>query len=541
MSRSDLCTDVLVVGSGAVGSMFARLLAQEGRRVTVVEAGKQLSARPGEHLKNTFRYQQNPNLFTTAIASQIEPVSTPQGFLPWLTARYRQNFENPDQKWLRNMPAAGVVYAVGGMLTLWTASTPDPAPFERAACIPDDDWRAMLLIAKRLLKVRTDVLADSHLGRAVRRELERKGVGVEQMAQAVEKVAFPYEGAPLIRWNGADTILGPLLDGPLPHGGSFQLLAEHRVEELCHTGGSVRHAVVRDLSTMTTFSISADTFIVAGGSLLTPRLLWQSGIRPYALGRYLNDNLEVSSTVIVNQSIIDAVREMPDNPSRSEPLPIAHSDPGPALCFAPTLEKPWRGQIRRGCRQVFYLPDADIRKQVHLTWYGTVDLSPDNRIVFSETLKDRFGMPQITIDMRYSTDDWLRCLRMWFDIARVSSAIGSYKTFWPMLPPPGSTQHVQGTCRIGESDQDSVADPYSRVWGLDNLYVGGLGAIPTSMASNPTLTACALAVRAAAHIRGLSLRELALEIDPSQDARQGETLVQPDAPSGLADLLPAGH
>ena len=54
----------------------------------------------------------------------------------------------------------------------------------------------------------------------------------------------------------------------------------------------------------------------------------------------------------------------------------------------------------------------------------------------------------------------------------------------------------ENTDAATESD-DCVVDTYSRVIGHSNLFIGSCGVIPTGSACNPTLSAVALAIRAA--------------------------------------------
>ena len=61
----------------------------------------------------------------------------------------------------------------------------------------------------------------------------------------------------------------------------------------------------------------------------------------------------------------------------------------------------------------------------------------------------------------------------------------------PDRAPGGSSLHYQGTVRMGLADDgESVCDPYARVWGVEHLYVGGNGLIPTSTAAEPDADQC---------------------------------------------------
>ena len=69
--------DVLVVGTGPVGSTFARKLREKGRKVCMIDAGAKLSERPGWHLKNSFLYQRNVNQVTGVLEGHLHTLSVP--------------------------------------------------------------------------------------------------------------------------------------------------------------------------------------------------------------------------------------------------------------------------------------------------------------------------------------------------------------------------------------------------------------------------------------------------------------------------------
>lgn len=60
-----------------------------------------------------------------------------------------------------------------------------------------------------------------------------------------------------------------------------------------------------------------------------------------------------------------------------------------------------------------------------------------------------------------------------------------------------SSQHPLGTCRMGASPEHSVVGPDGQAWDLKELYVADGSVLPTSLGVNPQLTIMAMALRTA--------------------------------------------
>jgi pyranose oxidase len=148
---------------------------------------------------------------------------------------------------------------------------------------------------------------------------------------------------------------------------------------------------------------------------------------------------------------------------------------------------------------------ADPKHVVGLGWFCRKELRYEDRVEFSEDQVDHVGMPKMTIRYELTPTDQAAIAAARQEQARAAAAFGkTLKENESHMVPPGSSLHYQGTTRMGERDDgESVCDPYSRVWGLQNLFVGGNGVIPTSTACNPTPTSIALAIRACERIAAI--------------------------------------
>jgi choline dehydrogenase-like flavoprotein len=121
----------------------------------------------------------------------------------------------------------------------------------------------------------------------------------------------------------------------------------------------------------------------------------------------------------------------------------------------------------------------------------------EDAVTFDDAELDYRGFPNMTISYALTDSEQSEIADATERLRRAGNALGTFIAE-PRLLPNGSSLHYQGTMRMGaEDDGTSVADPDSRVWGFENLVVGGNALIPTATTMNPTLMSVAIAVRGA--------------------------------------------
>jgi len=508
---------IVVVGSGPIGSAYARVLLEllPDARVTMFEAGPQLTPRPGASVRNIADPAEKERAREMSQGPQSgafrESLGLPAGVAVegMFTARggtHLLDFGGEGSAHAPTFPAAAAATNVGGQGAHWTCATPAPAFSEKIAFIPDAEWDDLLADAQRLLHVQQAAFADSAIGGAIRTLLD--GEFGAELPDGYGVGTLPVAGDPqpdgTMVWAGADVVLGPLIDEGTPEAARFVLRDLTLVRRIAHEDGVVTGVTVEDLRTHTEEFVPADLVVVAADAFRSPQLLWASGIRPAALGRYLTEHPMVISTVALDPELMGALvsdDELADELARR----AQHAaDPVAAVNRIPFSEPdhPFSLQVMYAENPPFPLdpehPHAGSRWGYVNMGYG-VRKHPrvEDGVRFDDGEPDYRGFPNMTIEYALTDVENEEIARATAHLRRAGAALGTFIAE-PRLLPNGSSLHYMGTLRMGETDDGtSVADSYSRVWGTENLVVGGNALIPTANTTNPTLTSVALAVRGA--------------------------------------------
>ncbi|MDQ0798945.1 GMC oxidoreductase [Arthrobacter sp. SLBN-112] len=497
-NRYPAAVDVAIVGSGPTASAYARILSERapGASIAMFEVGPTVSNPPGAHVKNiedenlraaAQRASEGPGAGAETVNSPGAVKSGERRARPG-TYLLQDGYAFPGED---GMPVAAMSSNVGGMAAHWTAACPRPGGKERIGFLPD--LEQLLEEAGRLLGVTTSAFESAPFSRLVH----------DRLAAAVDdgrNPAFHVQPMPLavhrrgdgrLVWSGSDVVMGDATrENP-----RFDLFDESLVRRVLVEGGRAAGVEVEDRRGGGTHRVAARYVVVGGDALRTPQLLWASGIRPDALGRYLNDQSQVVFATRLRGVSVEEGQARADG---------ALSEQSGVTWVPYTDDMPFHGQIMQLDASPIPLAEDDPvvpGSIVGLGLFCAKDLQREDRVAFDDGTLDSCGMPALRIHYSLTEKDREVLERAQQEIVRLGKAVGEPLDERPFVLPPGASLHYQGTTRMGQYDDGgSVCSPDSEVWQVPGLFVAGNGVIPTATACNPTLTSVALAVRGAGKI-----------------------------------------
>lgn len=521
--------DVVVVGSGPAGATYARTImdARPETTVLLIEAGPIVAEPPGLHMANiTDPHErelaqvacQGPNQYRYELAAtsgtahnavsgeRERALVTRPGLFPVGAGDI-----NGD-----GFPAAQESSNVGGMGSHWFGACPRPGDLERINFIDPGLLEEAYLTAERLLRVSTTEFRGCSFAAHIERVLgdalnegRAQGRRVRPMPMAVTLTPHGVQRC------GTNVILGDLLEG---RNANFELRPQTLGEKIIMTDGRATGVQIRDRVSGAVSRVRARQVVAACDSLRTPQLLFASGIRPRALGHYLNEHPQVSIMAEVHGLGTDVAhdREAGNATAMSDSRAVAVASSGVTWIPYDGARFPFHGMLAQ------IDPDtvprsADDRQGrnplVSVHFFASQEVRFENWLEFSETETDWVGMPSMTIHHRLSERDRQTLERGQAEVLRLSRILGKpLDGEVPWILPSGSSLHYQGTARMGPADDGtSVSDPACRVWGVDNLHVAGNGVIPGPTACNPTLTSVALS--------SIGARDIVRQLDGAGTAR----------------------
>jgi choline dehydrogenase-like flavoprotein len=483
--RPDIETDVLVIGSGAGGSVVAYNLARAGERVTILERGKwvrpedmneneidmiSLLYKDGGALTNSeadmFLLQGNvvggSTVLTNAVCFRL-PQDIRQSFA-------NQGFELPDDK----LDAA--FERCEGVLNVHDLEDDlyNPAAFRMM-----DGMRELGITPGRFKKGMLNCIGCGYCN-----------VG----CRYGRKLDASMTWVPMAVDHGAEVV---------PQSEAIKVEVKR---------GEVTGVICRDLKDGAKFKVRAKRYVLAGGAINTPELLLKSKIMPDRVGRRTSFNAG---------AIVFAEYDEPVNGFDGDQMCVHHITDkyaieqvhNPPVSFALTMPG-W-----------FDRHHKDLMRYRNLTSAGVlVPTQPVGEVVLSfgrKVLRPLFDHADLKFEMPQEDMEVMRAGLK--ELIHIYLASGAKRVITPAhhyteitdesqldlvdkhirkqrdIVGFGSS-HPQGGCPIGDDVKRDVVTPDFNVYGIENLFVADASLFPHSIRVNPMLSIMATADLAAQKI-----------------------------------------
>ncbi|WP_101296611.1 GMC family oxidoreductase [Halegenticoccus soli] len=524
--------DVCVVGSGPAGALIAAALAERGRDVVVLEAGRRFD--PDERLE------------------QMERSIRPGGGAVWEMGGERDAFTSTGER--RYPLNAARVKGVGGSTLHWQGMVMrlHESDFERRSRdgVADDwpigyrDLRPYYARAEAELGVAG---ADDNPFAPPREEPFpmpgfRPSYADSLFAEACGRLGVVTHSVPNARnsepYDGRGGCVGYGTCKPVcPSGAKYtaevhvaraeeagaRVVDRAPVQRLEHDrAGETVEAAVYATPDGRTYRQEARRFVVACGGVETPRLLLLSKSEKHPdglanssglVGRYFMDHLFAGMGGRLDEPtrqnhvgfITSECHQFYDDPGRATAgIPGADADfaplkleflnyAGPSPVEMALSADEWGDDLLASLREA-YGNEIGMGALV-----GQLPRA-ENRITLDPSRTDDRGNPVPAIRWRIDGRT-RRTIERANEIQRAILNELGVEITWTVGPEnTGPAFHHMGTTRMGTDPEESVVDPELRTHDLDNLWIASSSVFVTGGAMNPTLTIAALALRAAERV-----------------------------------------
>lgn len=513
MSKTAEAVDVVVIGSGAAGSVFAATLAEAGKSVLILEGG---------------RDRKPEDLYSSQTWSRR---------LKWGGAVIQTG---PDSVW----PNFNTGHGTGGSAvhhyavwpryheddfqerTLYGKALDWPFTYDELRPFYDQVQADVGMAGDHKLEVwrppgdpypLPPLLVTNH-GRVLQRGFEAMKMRTSPIPAAI--LTMPYKGRNPCLWDGwcdAGCPIGALANPlavylPRASKAGGRLQANARVSRILTTanGKKVTGVEYHDTRTGELVTQPASAVALCAFTIENARVLLNSKNKSHpnglsngsgTLGRYLMSHPAVGITGMFNEDMQNFVGATGGQLLSQDSFP-KKGDPGGAfgsrqweigLILKPNdlLGLAMSRPDIHGPALHSFLKDASKGAGAMV---GVCEDEPmrDNRVELA-TEKDAWGMPMARVVYKVSADGlglWKTAASQGVEIFKAAGA----KEAWHG---PRTGQHIMGGTIMGKDAKASVLNGNAQSHEVKNLFVGGPGVFPTSSSVNSTFTTHAMALKAA--------------------------------------------